>query len=140
MNFVRKKDKQNQMMVADLLPHMSVENIQMTLKLKINTKGNNITGCSLVPDGRMLFSCCNSNTVSFINTEGVELFQIGKDKIGTCTYDTAYIKDNNTVAVSSGGGGNIYIAILDIDSKEAMTTIYMDTNIYGMALRGRTKY
>jgi hypothetical protein len=109
MNFVRKKDKQTQMMVADLLPHMSVENIQMTLKLKINTKGNNITLCSLLPDGRMIFSCCNSNTVSFINTEGVELFQIGKDNIGTCTYDTVYIKENNTVAVSSGGGGNIYI-------------------------------
>jgi hypothetical protein len=51
----------------------------------------------------MVFSCCNTNTVSFINTEGVELFQIGKDKIGTCTYDTVYIKDNNSVAVSSGG-------------------------------------
>jgi hypothetical protein len=48
---------------------------------------------------------------------------------------TVYIKDNNSVAVSSGGGDNIYIAIIDIDSREAMTTIYMDATIYGMAVR-----
>jgi hypothetical protein len=77
---------------------------------------------------------------SLLFLEGVELFQIGKDKIGTCTYDTVYIKDNNSVAVSSGGGDNIYIAIIDIDSMEAMTTIYMDATIYGMAVRGRTIY
>jgi hypothetical protein len=42
-----------------------------------------------------------ANTGSFINKEGVELFQIGKDKTGSCTYDSVYIKDNNSVAVSS---------------------------------------
>jgi hypothetical protein len=41
-----------------------------------------------------------ANTVSFINTEGVELFQISKDKTGSDTYETVYIKDSNTVAVS----------------------------------------
>jgi hypothetical protein len=46
----------------------------------------------------------SATIISFINTEGVELFQIGKDKIGTCTYDTVYIKENNTVAVSSEVG------------------------------------
>jgi hypothetical protein len=50
----------------------------------------------------MVFSCSRTNTVSFINKEGVELFQIGKDK----TYNTVFIKDNNSVAVSSGGGVN----------------------------------
>jgi hypothetical protein len=47
----------------------------------------------------MVISCSDTNTVSFINKEGVELFQIGKNKTGTCTYDTVYIKDNNSVAV-----------------------------------------
>jgi vacuolar-type H+-ATPase subunit I/STV1 len=39
MVFVRRKDKQAQMMVAELSPPMSVENIQLNLKQKINTKG-----------------------------------------------------------------------------------------------------
>ena len=57
-------------------------------------------------DGRMVFSCCHTKTVSFINKEGVELFQIGKDKIGfTNAYNTIFIKDNNSVAESSGLGG-----------------------------------
>jgi DNA-binding beta-propeller fold protein YncE len=88
----------------------------------------------------MVFSCCNTNTVSFINTEGVELFQIGKDQIGSRTYDTVYIKDNNTVAVSSGGVDDRCKTIIDIVSQEVITTIYMDTRIYDMAARGRTIY
>jgi DNA-binding beta-propeller fold protein YncE len=107
------------------------------LKQKINIKGNTITGCSLLSDGRMVFSCFNTNTVSFINKEGVELFQIGT---GSDTYNTVFIKDNNSVAVSSGDGDNRCITIIDIESQKVMTTISMDTYIYGMAVRGRTIY
>jgi hypothetical protein len=140
MNFVRKKDKQAQMMVSNLLQHMSVQNIQLNLKQMINTKGRGIIGCSLLPGVRLVLSCNNTNTLSFINTEGVELFQISKDKTGPCTYNTVYIKDNYSGAVSSGGGDNKCIVIIDIESQKVMTTIYMDTYIYGMAVRGRTIY
>jgi hypothetical protein len=53
----------------------------------------------------MVFSYHSSDTVRFTNKEGVELFQIGKDKTGANTCDTVYIKDNNSDAVSSGRGG-----------------------------------
>jgi hypothetical protein len=66
------------------------------------------------------------------NTEGVELFQIGKDKTGASTCDTVYIKDTNNVAVSSGGRGKRCITIIDIESRKVMTTIPMDTCIDGM--------
>jgi DNA-binding beta-propeller fold protein YncE len=119
---------------------MSVENIQLNLKQKINTKGTNIRGCSLLPDGRMVFSCYISSTVRFINKDGMESFQIGRDKTGANTYDTVYIKDDNTVVVSYGYGGKRCITIIDIENQEIMTTISMDTYIYGMAVRGRTIY
>ena len=140
MKLFREKDKQAQMMVADLSPPMSVENIQLKLKQKINIKGTHIRGCSLLPDGRMVLSCNATDTVSFINQEGVELFQISKDKTGSYASDTVYIKEDNSVAVSSGYGDNICIAIIDIESQKVMTTITMDTHIYGMAIRGRTIY
>jgi hypothetical protein len=127
MVVVRRKDKEAQMMVAELSPPMSVENIQLNLKQKINTNVTAIRGCSLLPDGRMVFSCIGSSTVRFINKE---LFQIGKDKTGSNTYDTVYIKDTNNVAVSSGDGSNKCITIIDIESQKVMTTISMDTNIY----------
>jgi hypothetical protein len=44
------------------------------------------------------------------------------------------MKYNNSVAVSSGGGSNRCITIIDVVSQEVMTTISMDTNIYGMAV------
>jgi hypothetical protein len=47
--------------------------------------------------------------------EGIESFQIGKDKTGSDAYDTVYIKDINSVAVSSGFGGNACIDIIDIE-------------------------
>jgi hypothetical protein len=53
----------------------------------------------------MVFSCYDSDTVRFINKEGVELFQItGKDKTGASTYDTVYIKDTNSVAETISQG------------------------------------
>jgi hypothetical protein len=67
------------MIVAYLLPPMSVENIQLNLKQQMNTKGTCITGSSLLPNGRMVMSCNSTNTVSFINTEEVELFQKSSD-------------------------------------------------------------
>ena len=137
--FVRRKDKQAQMMVAEISPPMPVENIQLKLKQKINIKGKCIRGCSLLPDDKMVMSCCITDTVSFINT-GVELFQIGKYKIGSSTFDRVYIKDTNSFAESSGRGRNSCIIIIDIESQKVVTTISIDTNIFGMAIRGRTIY
>ena len=139
LTLVRKKDKQAQIMVADLSP-MSVDNIHLNLKQKVNTKGWDIRGCSLLPDGTMVFSCWEKCIVTFLNKEGVELFQIGRDKIGFRAYDTVYIKEDNGVAVSSGLGGKQCITLIDIESKKVMTTIFMDTDISGMAIRGRTIY
>ena len=140
LSLVRRIDKQAQMMVAELEP-MSVNNIRLNLKQKISIKGEDIRGCSLLPDGRMVLSCCITNTVNFINKDGVELFQIGTDKTGSCTYDTVYIKDNNSVAVSSGWDlNNRCITIIDIENQQIMTTISMDTEVYGIAVGGRTIY
>jgi hypothetical protein len=52
----------------------------------------------------------------WINKDGVELFEISKDKTGSYTYDAVYIKDNNSVAVSSADGENKCITMIDIES------------------------
>ena len=88
----------------------------------------------------MIFSYYSSDAIIWISKDRVELFKIGKDKTGASSYDTVYIKDTNSVAVSSWYGGNGCIAIIDIESKKVMKTISMNTNIYGMAVRGRTIY
>jgi DNA-binding beta-propeller fold protein YncE len=88
----------------------------------------------------MVLSCYNANIVRFINKEGAELFQIGKNKTGSRTYDTVYVKDDNSVVVSSGRENYSCITIIDIERREVMSTISMDTLIFGMAIRGRTIY
>jgi hypothetical protein len=59
---------------------------------------------------------------------------VSRDKTGSDTYDTVYIKDTNNVAVSTADGENRCITIIDIESQEVMTTISMDTYIFGMAV------
>jgi hypothetical protein len=60
-----------------------------------------------------------------VNSQGID-----STTTGAGTYDTIYIKDNNSVAVSSGDQGvNRCINIINIESKEVMTTISMDTGI-----------
>ena len=93
-------------MIAELSPPMAVDNILLNLKQKINIKVSRISGCSLLPDNRMFFSCYNTDIVRFMDKDGVELFEIGKGKTGYYAYDTVYIKDNNSVAVSSSDGSN----------------------------------
>jgi hypothetical protein len=73
MVFVRRKDKQAQLMVAELSPPMSVENIQLNLMQTINTKESDIKGCSLLPDGRMVFSYYSSDSIICISKDRVEL-------------------------------------------------------------------
>ena len=57
LTFVRRNFKQAQVMVTEISPPMSVDNIQLKLKRKIKNNGNNIRGCSLLPEGRMVLSC-----------------------------------------------------------------------------------
>jgi hypothetical protein len=50
----------------------------------------------------------NAGAVSFINKEGVELFQISKDKTGSDTYDTVYrLCFNNYFGKLLNAGGYI---------------------------------
>jgi hypothetical protein len=72
--------------------------------------------------------------LSFLRTKTISQgFDSTKTVSGT--YDTVYIKDTNSVAVSSGFGGNACIDIIDIERKKVMTTISMDTYILGMAVQ-----
>jgi hypothetical protein len=63
-----------------------------------------------------------------MSKEGVELFHVDVDKTGCRTYDAVYIKDNNSVAVSSSDGSNSRITIIDLESQEVMTTISIDNS------------
>jgi hypothetical protein len=56
------------------------------------------------------------------------------------TSDDITLKDSNGVAVSSGSRGDLCITIIDIKSQKVMTTIPIETYIFGMAIRGRTMY
>jgi hypothetical protein len=69
------------MMIAEP-PPISIDNIQLNLKQKINIKGTSMRGCCLLTDGRMVLPSYSNDAVRFINKDGVELFEISKGKTG----------------------------------------------------------
>jgi hypothetical protein len=152
LSFVRRKYKQAHSPVSDLLP---IDDLQLNLKQKIRVgrqgkRGvlpsvlnwmqaeRNIHGYSPLPDGRMVFSCSDYRTVWFLDKDGVELFQIGQDKIGCRPFNTVYIKEYNSIAVSSLE--DKYLTMIDIESQEVTTTISMESGISSMAVNGRAIY
>jgi protein involved in ribonucleotide reduction len=76
-----------------------------------------------IADGRMVLSCCNANTVNFINKDGVEIFQIGKDKTGSCAIDRVYIKDNNTIAGGDSSATIIWTCFYFFSDKDHLTRL-----------------
>lgn len=92
-----KKNKTAERMVPHTL-YRSVENIYLKLQTSINNNGDNITGCCVLPDSRMVFSDTNPGTVRVFNNDGSKDFE--KTTFGS--YDIAFINDDNTLAVTSG--------------------------------------
>jgi hypothetical protein len=69
---------------------------------------------------------CRVYTVWFLDKDGVELFQIGQDKIGCRPFNTVYIKEYNSIAVSSLE--DKYLTMIDIESQEVTTTVLYHVN------------
>jgi hypothetical protein len=96
--------------------------------------------CDIVCVVQFLSECCYILNVTHISVNDITYGLMGKDKIGSCTYDTLYIKEDNSVAVSSGVEDKRCITIINIENKKVMATISMYTDICGMAIKGRTIY
>ncbi|CAC5380234.1 unnamed protein product [Mytilus coruscus] len=95
----RRNDKEEQLLVPPFST-WSVHNIELKLTKIIDSTGNNTWGCSMLPDGRFAFPDYYSQTIRVFNTDGTFSFDV---KTSTCVCDIAYISEDNTLAVSSGG-------------------------------------
>jgi hypothetical protein len=69
ITLVRRKDKQAQMMVAGV-PARSISNICLKLKHQLTTGGNDITGCSILTGGKMVFINFHPVYLLILNVDG----------------------------------------------------------------------
>ncbi|CAC5419150.1 unnamed protein product [Mytilus coruscus] len=130
---IQKKDKPAQMMVPKLtVPSRSIENIKLTIHNTINTQGDTIFGCCMLPDGRMAFSYNVDRTVKVFSDKGSKDSEV---KMPCYPFDIVYISEDNTLAVTSGGSRKMCITIINLKTKQIMKTISLDSYSFGIALK-----
>ncbi|XP_063402630.1 uncharacterized protein LOC134686790 [Mytilus trossulus] len=101
-----KKERQAQIVVEPRY----FDSVTLTLQKRINTKLSGVHGVSLLPDGRMVFSCYDQHKIRAFKSDGSQDFE--RNKIGL-TFDVVFIGDDS-IAVTSAKSDKINI----IDSKE----------------------
>ncbi|XP_063404313.1 uncharacterized protein LOC134687786 [Mytilus trossulus] len=116
----KRKERQAQIMVS--LPTRNIENLILSLDKRINTKLSNVRGCSILPDGMMVFSCYLQQKIRTLKSNGSKDFVI--KRIGQ-TFNVVNI-DDGSFAVTSGGS-NI-INLIDTKTKKLKKTIQVHSN------------
>lgn len=73
-------------------------NLTLTLYKAVNSESTNVHGCTLLPDGRTVFSCYEQQKVIVLEFDGSKDFEISKV---VDMFDVVFI-GNNFIAVISG--------------------------------------
>ncbi|XP_052065992.1 uncharacterized protein LOC127705684 isoform X2 [Mytilus californianus] len=129
--FVRQMDKQAQLMIPILPKANSIDNLRLTLVQSVNTYSEDIRGCTILPEGRMVFSCYYPGYVTVVNQDGSKDFRIDSGH----SFDVINIKDNN-VAVTSVFFVP-HIKITDIKLKKVTKTMHVGSSNDGLALKDK---
>ncbi|CAC5424024.1 unnamed protein product [Mytilus coruscus] len=119
LSIQKQKDRQAQISVAHST--RKIDSLTLTLQNHINTGLKNVRGCSLLPGGRMVFSCFSQNKLSVFKSVGLQDFEI---KNIADTFDVVYI-GNDCIAVSSGK--SFPINVINIKKNKREKTIKVST-------------
>ncbi|CAC5410602.1 unnamed protein product [Mytilus coruscus] len=109
----------------------TIDNITARLQDTIQTTLKNVTGCCILPDGRMTFTCFQKELI-LIKADGSKGFEItlpGAYDVGNGTTD-------NTVIVSSCGIKS-GISIVDIQNRKIIKFIPVKSQCFGLVERNR---
>ena len=131
--YVKEKEKQAQI-VGPLTRTNDRINLKLlkSIDLKVGDQSNIITGCTILDNGKVLFSEYNVNeytdrlTLNDCNGNLIRIIQ-ELDSTEGSFYDVTSI-DTNTIAVSSGS----YIIIANIDTQKILHKIENKNHCYGI--------
>ncbi|XP_071136154.1 uncharacterized protein [Mytilus edulis] len=118
-----RKDRQAQIMLA--VPTRNISNLVLTLQKHIDTKLSDVQDCSLLPKGRMVFSCYEQDKIRVHKSNGSKDYEI--NDIGKAV-DVVFIGDG-CIAVTSGHSNKI--SMIDIKNKKVKKLITVNSDNYG---------
>ena len=126
ITLVRRKDKQAQMMVAGG-PSRSISNICLKLKHQLTSGGNDITGCSILTGGKMVFINFHPKFLQILNVDGSQERKVSL--LRRNALDVACI-DQNTAAVTSSL--DKFIELVDLNTGIIVKSINTNTECSGI--------
>lgn len=109
-----KKNKQAQIMlqVPGIPTPINCDRATLKLKRVVSTEGNDVTGCTMLLDGRLVFTSYEDGVITVMNGDGSNKHQV-LSKIPT--FDVVSVDDRTTVALTSGHTGG-KIQLLDLNT------------------------
>ncbi|CAG2198772.1 unnamed protein product [Mytilus edulis] len=126
----RRKDKQAQMMVAVVHVPITIDNLAPKLLQTLRTELEFSSGCTFLPDCRMVISCSVRKMIRVFKPDGSLDFDI--EDFGR-VFDVTYIGDN-TVAVTSGYEYSArQINLIDLKRKKVTKTLNVNSVNTGVA-------
>ncbi|CAC5384866.1 unnamed protein product [Mytilus coruscus] len=122
------KRKSNQAQTFASLPILkSFESLKLTLLKEVKTNGENVTGCSYLPGGNMVFSHNSKDKLQILKVDGSKDFEIKPDYE---IFDVVYnYKDNILVASTDV---NKCFLFIDIQRKEIKKSFKLEARCNGV--------
>ncbi|CAG2255462.1 unnamed protein product [Mytilus edulis] len=128
MIILKQKDKQVQMMVA--VTPLTINSLKPSLQQTLDSTLTFTTGCSLLPDCRMVLSCLAKQVIEVFKPDGSLDFEIGN--FGW-VFDVTYIGDDS-VAVTSGYEKDcIQINLIILKTRKVKKTLKVNSVNCGLA-------
>ncbi|CAC5389024.1 unnamed protein product [Mytilus coruscus] len=107
----------------------TIDDLKITLIKTVNTIGRDITGCSLLPDGRMIFSCFKYGQIHVVKPDGSLDFTV---QLGSHTSHIYFIEDSQTLVLTSVSEYSC-IKIINMNTRKMEKSITVESRIYGIA-------
>ncbi|CAG2231474.1 unnamed protein product [Mytilus edulis] len=126
---IKKKARQAQLMIP-IVQTKSIENIKPTIHKTIDTQGSYVYGCCILPDDRLVFTYYSARQLKVFSNKGSKDFEV---EMPSNPFDILYIREDNTLTVSTDTPCTI--TIINLETKQIMKSIALDSNIYGIALK-----
>ncbi|XP_063448254.1 uncharacterized protein LOC134727794 [Mytilus trossulus] len=121
-----RKNQQAQIMLPNTYVP-TIDDITLTLKQTMKTIGIDITSCCLY-DGRMIFSCFNSEQIYVLKTNGSLDFTLNP---GSHTSHIYYIEESQKLLVAPGHDFTC-ITIINMKNRKTEKSIKVGSEIYGI--------
>ncbi|CAC5389029.1 unnamed protein product [Mytilus coruscus] len=125
-----RKIKQAQIMVP--ITHVpTIDDLKLNLRQTVKIFGDDIISCSLLPDGRMIFSCYDTAVqINVLKPDGSLDFTL---QPRSYTSHIHFIEDNEKLVVTSGM--NKSITIIDMQNRKTEKSIKVESWIYGIVYK-----